>query len=309
MKDRLYVMILISLIFEVFMIGACSEKEEEPIRNKVNSNELIVKGSDSEYELMNELLNQFSKKENGVKFRLSGAGSGKGIEALINGEINIAASSRELNPEEKEWALQEGVDAKPLIFALDAVAFISHPMNGVDSLSPEQLRMIFAGEIKNWKELGGTDIPVVLIGRNEYSGTNGYIFNKLHLSNWSNEIIEYEHGTEVYEAVKKRKGSIGYLSLGTIVSPIGKPVSDVWAINIFTDYAASISPYEIGKVQNGEYYFSRPLYLYFDGLPQGLLKKFKDYLLSDDTQNELWNHGYFPLTESQIKINEKNKIN
>jgi phosphate transport system substrate-binding protein len=309
MNNKFVIMIVFASLFQLFMIGACSDKDNERIKNKVKSNELIIKGSDSEYELMNSLLLEFSKLENGVKFSISGGGSGIGIEALINNEVNIATSSRELNLEEQEWAMQKGVEAKPLIFALDAVAFISHPMNGVDSLTPEQLKSIYSGEIKNWKELGGSDLQVVLIGRNEHSGTQGYIYNKLHLIEWSKEIIEREHGTEVYEEVKKRKGSIGYLSLGNIVSTIGKPVSDVWAINVYTDYSQSISPYEIGKVQNGEYYFSRPLYLYFDGIPVGLLKKFKDFILSETIQSQLWNFGYFPLTESQIKINQKNKLN
>lgn len=301
-------MLFLALIFELFIIEACTEKEDKRKENKLRSNELIVKGSDSEYELVSTLLELFSGKENGIKFTISGGGSGKGIEALLKKEINIATSSREMNGEEFKKAAEKGIQPVPLIFALDAVAFITHPMNGVDSLSPEKLQKIYSGEIENWSELGGSDLPIVLVGRGQNSGTNGYLLNRLHIQNWSENIIEMEHGIDVYEEVKSTRGSIGYLSLGTIVSTIGKPVTDVWAINIYTDYSPAVSPYEISKVQNGEYYLSRPLYLYFDGLPEGMVEKFAEFILTEEIQNSLWEFGYLSITDYQKKINEKNKL-
>ncbi len=308
MKNKLTVILFFALIFEFFIIESCNDKEEKPSTPTIDENSLVIKGSDSEFEIVKKMLHEFQKDHPKIKTNIKGGGSAKGIESLIEGDANIANSSRPLNSEEWEWAEENDVHPVPVIFAIDAVAFITHPEVGVDSLSPTQLQAIFSGKVKNWKELGGTDIPIVLTGRNHSSGTHDYILSRLHLTNWDKTILRLESNLDIYSYVKSNKGAIGYVSLGTLVSYNGKPVNDVWAINIYTDYSSAVSPYEINKVQNGDYYFSRPLYQYVNNLPSELVLKFIHFMLSEKVQKQLWENGYFPLTENHIKLNQENKI-
>lgn len=306
--NKITLMVLLACMFEVFLINACTDKDinEKPY-NSLNA-DLVIKGSDSEYELVKHLLEEYKTVSPKTTFSIEGGGSSKGIEALIEGSVNIATSSRELSQEEFNYASEERLQLSPFIFALDAVAFIAHSQVGVDSLSPELLKKIYQGEITNWKELGGADLLIILIGRDAFSGTNGYIKNRLHIDEWSKNIIALEHNVDIYNKVKSTKGGIGYVSLGTVVSTTGKPVPDVWAVNIYSDYSGSVSPYEISKVQNGEYFFSRPLYMYISNTKDNKIKSFFDFVVTEQEQNSLWEKGYFPITESHKKINSKNLI-
>jgi phosphate transport system substrate-binding protein len=301
--NKYSLMICFALIFEIVLINACSEKD---VKIQNTDKDIRIKGSDSEFELMKELLEKFTSVNGDITYSLEGGGSAKGIDALIKGDITIAASSREMNANEWDLAEENNLKPVPLVFALDAVAFITHPRTGIDSLSILQLSKIFSGEIRNWKDLGGSDLPIIVVGRNEFSGTYSYLLNRMHITEYTGSKISLEHNVDIYNKVKSTEGAIGYVSLGTIVSNVGKPVNDVWAVNIYTDYAKAVSPYEISKVQNGEYYFSRPLYLYFADQLSEKEKKFILFLLETSVQESLWEKGYFPITEQHGRLNTKN---
>ena len=105
------------------------------------------------------------KEETGIDVLVSGLGSSAGIEAVSAGTADIASSSRGLNADELDLGLT------PIVIAHDGIAVIVNDDNPVDNLSTEQLRDIYAGKITNWKEVGGEDLRIQVINRDEASGT------------------------------------------------------------------------------------------------------------------------------------------
>lgn len=105
------------------------------------------------------------KEETGIDVLVSGLGSSAGIEAVSAGTADIASSSRGLNADEQDLGLT------PIVIAHDGIAVIVNDDNPVDNLSTEQLRDIYAGKITNWKEVGGEDLKIQVINRDEASGT------------------------------------------------------------------------------------------------------------------------------------------
>lgn len=111
------------------------------------------------------------QKNPGVVVTISGTGSGNGIKALRDKMTDVAMSSRDLKDKEKKDFEAHGINPVKIPVALDAIIPVVSPKNAVASLTMEQLRDLFAGKIKNWKELGGADAPVVVVGRDSSSGT------------------------------------------------------------------------------------------------------------------------------------------
>src|SRR3989344_587774 len=109
-----------------------------------------------------------------IKGSDTGGGSGTGIASLINGEIDIADSSRPIKDDEKTKALEKGYDVVEVIIGRDMLSVITNKNNPVKRLSIDQLSKIYKGEIENWKELGGNDEKITLYGRQSSSGT--YVF-------------------------------------------------------------------------------------------------------------------------------------
>lgn len=106
-----------------------------------------------------------------ITVSVSGGGSGNGIKALIDGTANIANSSRFIKQEEVKMAVEKGRYPVPFGVAIDAIIPVVHPSNTIADLTIEQLHDIYAGKIKNWKELGGQDRPIAVVSRDTSSGT------------------------------------------------------------------------------------------------------------------------------------------
>jgi phosphate transport system substrate-binding protein len=272
---------------------------------KTDSPVIRLKGSESEMKLMNFLLEKYQQRHAGIKFSLEGGGSGPGIKALINGEIEIANASRGITDDEISQANANKISPVPVIIALDAVAIITHSRVGIDSLSITQLSKLFNGEIKNWKEIGGLDLPVVIFSRDENSGTHHYLKNYFHISNYAPGTHFFADYTGIVDAVSKQPGAIGYVNLGSIYDANEKPVSNVWVAGIYVEGSPAYSPYQVEYVKNGEYPLTRPLYQYVNISASGAVKDFLKFELSDEVQLHLEEHGYFPIRPVHRTINAK----
>lgn len=287
-------------------MGVLSCKDKTYLeKTKSGTQTIFIKGSDSELPLVTYFAGVCTEFDSDKDIIVEGGGSGTGIEALINGTAQVANASREMNENEYNRAKEKGIDVYPVIFAIDAVAFITHSETGIDSLSLEQIRNIYTGKIRNWKEVSGNDLEIKLYSRNEHSGTQVYVLNKLRINQFNSKVTELESNKNIYEVVKNEKGALGFVSLNAIMNRNGKPVSDIWAINIYIDSLPAVSPYQVERVISGEYVLNRPLYQYFNGKPTGLLKDLVDTELSQSGQALLRRFGYFPLTEYHIRINRE----
>jgi phosphate transport system substrate-binding protein len=210
---------------------------------------------------------------------VAGIGSSAGIESVANGIAQIGTSSRDLKPEEAPLGL---VDTK---IALDAIAVIVNPANPVDSLTTTQVAQIFEGRIKNWNQVGGPDLEIGLVNRDEASGTRE-AFTKLVLKGGDfDPAAAVLPGTgQVRSVVAQSKIAVGYISLGFVDKSVKALTID------------GVTPDE-QTVANGTYPISRLLHFFTKGQPTGLAKRYIDFVLSPAVQDEVVRDaGFLPIS-------------
>src|SRR4030042_3788457 len=137
---------------------------------KSKGNRVVIKGSTTVLPITQKAAEAFHKS-NGISVFVEGSGSGNGIKALIEDGCDIANSSREMRPEEKDAAAKKGIQVKEILIAYDMIVPIVHPSNPIKNLTMDQTKAIYDGSIKNWKELGGNDDKIVVISRDTSRGT------------------------------------------------------------------------------------------------------------------------------------------
>jgi phosphate transport system substrate-binding protein len=132
---------------------------------------LVIKGSTTVLPVTQKVAEAYMKEFPNVNISISGGGSGNGIKAIIDGTTDIANSSRFIKDSEVKQAVDNGAYPVPFSVAYDCIIPVVHPDNAVDDLTIDQLQAIYMGKVKNWKEVGGDDRPVVVISRDTSSGT------------------------------------------------------------------------------------------------------------------------------------------
>ncbi len=176
-------------------------------------------GSTSMADVMAVLQESFKELHPDVTVNYSGTGSGAGVEAALSGTADIGLASRALKDEEKaEGAVEH-------IIALDGVAVVVNPANGVDDLSVEDIAKIFTGEITNWKDLGGEDLEIAVLGREDGSGTRTAFEEIVGVEGACVYKNEYGSTGDVIGNVASNPNAIGYSSLSE-VDPTEETVKD-----------------------------------------------------------------------------------
>lgn len=306
-NPRSVVFILTSLFMLLLVFFAC--KEEVGQSEDSAGTVVILKGSNTELSLVRQLVAAYSDQCNlPLNAELSGGGSNQGIQDLIHGRIDVANASRLMSEEEYLIAADNGVKPVQAIIAMDAIAIITHPRLGVDSLSLDQLKRILSGDILNWKEVGGPDLKIKIYGRDESSGTHTYIKRKLLGNEPFAPYYELPDPTTILEAVKNEPAGFGYVDIGCIIDDKGKPNGRIWAMNLYIDGQKAHSPYEYLAVVSGEYPLTRPLVQYFRERPAGQLMELLKFELSKNGQQIVRQFGYYPITDIHKQINRSEGI-
>ncbi len=261
---------LVPLFLVLFLIFGCVSEKKETI---------TIAGSTTVQRIVLEEAKAFMKKYPDIRVSVQGGGSGTGIRQVGEGIIDIGAASRELTEEERKR--YPNLVATPI--ALDGIAVIVNPQNPVNDLTLEQVRKIFTGEIRNWKEVGGEDAEIVVVIREEGSGTRK-VFKELVLKgkDYASNALQKQSNGAVKETVANNKYAIGYIGLGYVDE-------SVKALKI-----NGVKPTK-ENVKNGKYPISRRLYLITNGQPQGVTKKFIDFVLSEEGQRIVEQTGYIPI--------------
>ncbi len=262
---------------------------------------ITVKGSDTLVILGQKWAEVYMQKNPGSKIQVTGGGSGVGIAALINGTTDIAEASRPMKAAEKQQVQQKrGVAAIELPVALDGLAVYVHEKNPINELSLEQLKKIYTGVVKNWKDVGGKDERILLYGRENSSGT--YAYFKEHVLNEADyyPTTQTLPGTAaVINAVAKDARGIGYGGIAYL--------KGVKALRIKKDASgAGVEP-TLENVQNNSYPISRFLYWYLAGEPKGEIKKLADWIVSAEGQAVVKDVGYYPLPPDMVAKMSKKK--
>ncbi|MDO4330802.1 MAG: phosphate ABC transporter substrate-binding protein [Lachnospiraceae bacterium] len=174
------------------------------------SGSISMVGSTSMEKFANALSEVFMEKYPDVTLQAEFVGSGAGIEAVANGSADIGNSSRNLKDEEKAKGVVEN------IVAIDGIAVVVDPANTVEDLTKEQLADIYAGNVTNWSEVGGTNSPIVVVGREAGSGTRGAFEEILKLEEQCKYSNELDSTGAVMAKVASTPGAIGYVSLDVL---------------------------------------------------------------------------------------------
>lgn len=142
--------------------------------NAAEKGKIIIKGSTTVLPITMKALEAFKSVKPGIDISVEGSGSGNGIKALLDGTCDIANSSREMKPEEKDKGKASGKKIREIAIAYDMIVPVVHPSNKVKNLTKEQLKGIYDGSITNWKQVGGDDMNIVVVSRDSSSGTYEY---------------------------------------------------------------------------------------------------------------------------------------
>lgn len=253
---------------------------------------ITIKGSDTLVRLGQRWAEEYMKANPDVVIQVSGGGSGTGIAALLNGSTDICEASRDMKEKEYKLAEQKGLKPYRVSVALDGIAVFLHEKNPINELTFDQLKDIYTGVTTNWKELGGPDERIIVYGRENNSGT--YAFFKEHVLD-KEDFTPYTQtlpGTAaVVNAVSKDENGIGY---GGIAWATGVKYAAV-AKEADGEYILPTAE----SVSNGTYPISRDLYWFFNGKPDGELKKLVNWALSPEGQKVAEEIDYIPLHEKR----------
>lgn len=241
---------------------------------------ISVVGSTSVGPLAEELQDAFNEKYPDVTIDIQQVGSTPGIKAANDGTAQIGMSSRELKAEEKEWKLDEHT------IALDGIAIIVNPSNPAADLTTEQIQKIFKGEIKNWKDIGGPDKEIIVVSREDGSGTKGAFeeLMKLEKKEGDNTIslvrqdkLVADSSGAVKTNVASKDNAIGYVSLGAVD-------------NTVKDLKVDGTEATVDNIKSKTYKVSRPFLMLTKGEMKPEVKAFMDFILGDEGQKIVANH-------------------
>lgn len=284
-KLQLFLFAILSILF--FTCSKTSTVEH-------NDDAIYISGSDTELQLVQDLSTAFTKTHSGSKkVIVNGGGSSIGIEQLISGEAQIANSSRSITSDERNKLKDLGIDYEEKVLAIDAISIITDPQVGIDSLSTVDLSNIFTGRVSNWKELGGNDLPIVIMGRDEFSGTRHYLMNRFaRYEGFGANHKEIVSNEEIIRQVENIKGAIGYVGVGYIMTSFGTPIESVWTMPIYVEGGTAHSPYEMLAVSQGQYELTRPLYQYIKSSVRQE-SSFVDFEHSKDGKSIILKNGFY----------------
>lgn len=200
-----------ALIITLIAVGCAKGVASNESQNEESlTGTISLAGSTSMEKLCEAMSESFMADNQGITVTVEYVGSGAGIESLSKGSVDIGNSSRNLKPEELSNGCVENV------VALDGIAVIVDKNNGVTDISSENLKKLYTGEIKNWKELGGADEAVVVIGREAGSGTRDAFEELLELKDKCDYAQQLDSTGAVLAKVASTPGAIGYVSLDVV---------------------------------------------------------------------------------------------
>lgn len=252
--------------------------------NNAIAGNITVTGSTTVLPIAQKVAEAYMSQNPGVEIDISGGGSGEGIKALIDGTTDIADSSRFIKDSEIKQAVDKGRYPVPFAVAYDCIVPVVHPSNTIVNITVEQLKAIYMGEIKNWKEVGGPDRKIVVISRDTSSGTyevwEKKVMNKERV--YPGALLQASNGA-VVQAVSSNKNAMGYIGIGYVDDSVKAVTVDRVKGSAET-------------ALNGSYPISRALYMFTNGWPKDDTLNFINFVLHPEKgQKYIEEEGFVPL--------------
>lgn len=272
MKNKFMLFALTVLLGTGLVVGAHAAEET-----------ITIKGSTTVLPIAQACAEAFMNMNSDIDISVQGGGSGVGISSIIDGTCHIGDASRSAKDEEKETARNKGVNLYENVVAMDGIAVIVHPSNGIIGLTRQQIKDIYTGKISNWRDVGGRRGPIVVISRDSASGTFE-TFNELALDKEKvrPEALLNASNNAVAQIVANTPAAIGYVGLGYLTDAVK-------AVEV-----EGVKPTK-ENVVNGSFILARKLFMYTNGAPKGAVKQFIDFILSTDGQKLVDKAGFVAL--------------
>jgi len=262
---------------------------------------LQIKGSDTLINMVQRMAEVYMEDNPGKYIAVTGGGSGTGIAALINGKCSIANASRQMKDKEVAQAKDQGITPKRVVVALDGITFLVNPENSVDQLTMDELGRIYRGEVTNWSEFGGADMPITLYGRQSNSGTFAFVQEAVCKGDYSPNMRRMNGNAQIVEAVKSDPSGIGYVGVG-----YAKEATGITALKVAARAGASYAnPLNPAEIESGDYPVTRPLNQYLNGMPSGNIKEFIEFELSSKGQEIVEEMGFIPIPGDYKALNSQ----
>ena len=284
MKNKLFRILGVAVLGMAMLTGCASDSgnaaasaggaADGSAPAKAESSKIVAIGSTTVAVPMEELANKYKEIDPNVVVEVQGVGSSAGVKAAADGTADIGMVSREVKDSEKSDALEVTT------IAYDGIAVVINPVNGVTDLTKEQVKGIFEGTITNWSEVGGDDADIIVVTREDGSGTRSAFEEILGLqqeidgkkvSSISQGALVAEGNGTIKATVASKEGSIGFVSLGFIDETV-KAIS-----------VDGVMP-TVETVKGGEYSVSRPLLIITQKEGTQTTKDFVEFILGDEGQ-------------------------
>ena len=237
---------------------------------------ITMAGSTTVQPLAEELANNFTATRTDVQITVSGGGSSVGIQAAAAGTVDIGMASRDLKPEEETLGLVVHIIAR------DGIAIVCHPSQNVSNLTKNEVKLIFAGNITNWAEVGGVDAKINVYAREEGSGTRA-AFEEMVMKETSitSSALLFPSNGALRTAVAGDPNGIGFISFGYLDASVKA-------------FATDGVEATVANAKNATYPIVRPLLLLTKGAPTGKVQEFINFCLGPVGQAIVAKH-YIPV--------------
>lgn len=286
------ILFFISIFFLVGCTNPQNQTDSSPDTPQVY---IENKGSDTIVNLALAWAEAYQELNPSIRISVTGGGSGTGIASLINNTVDIANASRQIKEEEIANARDNGVEPVEHIIAGDAIAVIVNPENPVNELTLAQISAIYSGQINNWSEVGGDDLPIVRLSRETNSGTHVYFLEEVLRLGDSDSDLLFATNTlllpsseGIIQEVSLNPNAIGYDGLGYVTD-------HVKVLGIAKSYGEPYVLPSVETVNSGEYAIARNLYMYTNGEPTGFLAEYLEWILSEEAQQIVRDLGFVPV--------------
>ncbi len=251
------------------------------------STKIAIVGSTTVLPIAQQWAQAYMTMNPDVNISVVGNGSGNGIKALLDGVADIADSSRWMSDTEIKSAISKGLFPFPVVVAYDAIAPVVNSDNPVRNLSLDQLQQIYSGKITNWSQVGGPEMPIIVVTRDNSSGT---------FEVWAEKVMRgalvkpgaltVASNAEVVRTVSENKKAIGYVGLAYLQS--SSNISEVSISGMRANVQAA---------RSGKYPLARPLFMIMNGVPSNEIAKFISFGLSPEGQKIVAEVGFVPIYE------------
>jgi phosphate transport system substrate-binding protein len=307
LKQNRTALVCFVVIFCIFFAG-CGQKSEETPTSSSGKSVIQNSGSDTMVNLAQTWAEEYAEINPSVSVEVSGGGSGTGIAALINGTVDIANCSRQMEPEEMARAKQNtGKEPHKFVVGYDALAVYIHKGNPLNEITIEQLAGIYGegGKITTWSQLGikhsaCANDEIIRISRQSNSGTYHYFRQTLLGKEKDFKLGSRDlHGSkDVVELVGRTPCAIGYSGMGYATEHVKK-------VKVAKEAGKPAYKPSLKTALDGTYPIARPLYMYTLGEPTGEIRKYLEWVYSDVGQAIVEQTGYVPLPQEERVMTQK----